>query len=69
MAEEGPPAAKGLAPFGMALVLAAGAMAFGRKPMISPRMLAKPRIPRDRIMAGAVSMLIACGASKKGVIA
>jgi len=65
--KEGPPAAKGLAPFGMALVLAAGAPAFDRKPTISPRALAKPRITRDRTMAGAVPVSIACGASKKAV--
>jgi len=34
----------------MAFVLAAGSMAFGRKPTISPRALAKPRITRDRTM-------------------
>ena len=63
-----PPAAKGLAPFGMAFVLAAGSAAFGRKPTISPRALAKPRITRDRTMDGAIPVSIACGASKKADI-
>ena len=60
-----PPAAKGLAPFGMALVLAGEALAFGRKPTISPWALAKPRITRDRTKLPGVVMSIACGASKK----
>jgi hypothetical protein len=52
----------------MALVLAAGSTAFGRKPTISPQALAKPKISRDRTMACAVPRSIACGASKKAGI-
>jgi hypothetical protein len=51
----------------MALVLAAGAMAFSSKPTISPRALAKPRITRDRTQLPGLVMMIACGASKKAV--
>jgi hypothetical protein len=46
-------------------VLAAGATAFGRKPAISPRALAKPRIMWDRTTDGVVPVSIACGASKE----
>jgi hypothetical protein len=53
----------------MALLLAAGSAAFGWKPTISPRALAKPRITRDRTMAGVVPRSIACGASKEAAIA
>jgi hypothetical protein len=63
--KDGPPAAKGLAPFGMAFVLAAGATAFGWEPTISLRALAKPRIMRDRTQLPGLVMLIACGASKQ----
>src|SRR5437762_2574657 len=45
---QGPPAAKGLATFGMAFLLAAGSAIFDRNPMISRRAPAKPRIHRDR---------------------
>jgi len=38
------------------------------KPTISSRALAKPRITRDRTMASAVPVSIACGASKKDII-
>jgi hypothetical protein len=62
-----PPAAKGLAPFGTAFVLAAGSASFDRKSMISPQTLAKPRIPRDRTNRPGLDRSIACGASKKGV--
>jgi len=58
----------GLAPFGMALVLAAGSAVFGGEPTISPRALAKPKIWRDCTELPKLVMLIACGASKKGVI-
>jgi hypothetical protein len=51
----------------MAFVLAAGAMAFDRKPTISPRTLAKPRITRDRTNLPGLVMSIACGAGKKAV--
>jgi len=37
----------------MAFVLAAGSAAFDRKPTISPRALAKPRITRGRTTVGA----------------
>jgi hypothetical protein len=49
----------------MALVLAAGAMAFGCKPAISPRTLEKPRITWDRSVVRAVRMSIACGARQE----
>jgi hypothetical protein len=38
------------------------------KPAISLRALAKPRLPRDRTKWPGLVMLIACGASKKGII-
>ena len=60
-----PPAAKGLATFGMALVLAAGSASADWKPAISLRAPAKPKITRDRTMVGAVPRSIACGASRK----
>jgi len=52
----------------MAFVLAAVSAAFDRKPTISLRALAKPRIWRDRTKSPGFVMLIACGASKKEVI-
>jgi len=60
-----PPAAKGLEAFGNPFVLAAGSMAFGCKPTISLRALAKPRIPWDRTKLPGLVMSIACGASKE----
>jgi hypothetical protein len=58
----------GLAPFGMAFRLAVGSAAFDRKPTISPRALAKPRIYRDRTKWPGLELSIACGASKEADI-
>jgi len=49
----------------MAFVLAAGSTAFDRKPTISLRALAKPRISCDRTKSPGLVMWIACGASKE----
>jgi hypothetical protein len=46
-------------------MLAAGSAAFDRKPTISPRALAKPKITRDRTKLPGLAMSIACGASKE----
>jgi hypothetical protein len=52
----------------MAIVLAAGSAAFDRKPTISLRALAKPRITWDRTQWPGLVMSIACGASKEELI-
>ena len=63
--KEEPPAAKGLAPFGMASVLAAGPPAFGCKPTISLWRMAKPMTSCDHTKSAGCLMSITCGASKE----